>query len=653
MDLGVQKTSVNNHETNQNNANQKQENANGKAFAIENLTEIEQKEMVLEEVKRYLSQLCKDDFASVTRKQVKQYISDKYGSTLKYELQKEDLSKILDHFAENFAQEDQKETDDLDQGDDEEIDEEDEDEKYNALPDDWKLMYGEVVWVKANKSFPWWPGYVYDPLRVSARLQQSLTKFIGKKHLVYNYGTQDYSIVSPNQIALWQEKLEENKTQKVTALYKNSYPRAFSTAEEEFAKDKEDRVAWNHKSRARKSVGRKEAVHSLSKRKSSEEPDVLNTSLQSVKIVANVEDTEKAKVHAPSAQKVSIPKQVKSIKMEKDSKNDEELEDEFEAMSDTDDSETKKKKRKKLKKASKEREKSDASKSKEVKKKSKERLKSQHNDSAKSKKRSNEDVADKSHKKAKDDSSLDKKKSENTAMKSAKSITALEFKKEDVNETRVQRAIRLTKLIEEKVGQSKVDADKVVKTLDKIKSMNLNLDELLECKFGETLNKLRKHSNVEIANAAKDLRAFLKDQTMKSGHVGTAETESKEPCIPVAAISTHQAICTDQTAADAGKSITEEDQNDGKEKSEARIQSVDVLLSTSLKKASHEAAEWLENVVWNYCNENPVKYSETIQKFSFALQKEEHHILRDQICNMDTSIDVARLIELHQNEWSK
>lgn len=46
--------------------------------------------------------------------------------------------------------------------------------------------------------------------------------------------------------------------------------------------------------------------------------------------------------------------------------------------------------------------------------------------------------------------------------------------------------------------------------------MNLDIKELKECKLVDSLNVIRKHSNVAMATHAKNLRSFLKEQVCVS-----------------------------------------------------------------------------------------------------------------------------------------
>ena len=52
--------------------------------------------------------------------------------------------------------------------------------------------------------------------------------------------------------------------------------------------------------------------------------------------------------------------------------------------------------------------------------------------------------------------------------------------------------------------------------MEKLKLMNLNLSELQESRAATVVSNLRKHSDVDIANAAKQLRTFWKESMIES-----------------------------------------------------------------------------------------------------------------------------------------
>jgi hypothetical protein len=69
---------------------------------------------------------------------------------------------------------------------------------------------------------------------------------------------------------------------------------------------------------------------------------------------------------------------------------------------------------------------------------------------------------------------------------------------------------------EEKKTPAEFETAGIIKTLRKIKSMELSLVEWAESKFIELANTLRKYPNsTEVAKEAKEIRSFLKDKMTK------------------------------------------------------------------------------------------------------------------------------------------
>mmetsp|Transcript_14940 Transcript_14940/g.24710 ORF Transcript_14940/g.24710 Transcript_14940/m.24710 type:complete len:270 (-) Transcript_14940:136-945(-) len=83
-------------------------------------------------------------------------------------------------------------------------------------------------------------------------------------------------------------------------------------------------------------------------------------------------------------------------------------------------------------------------------------------------------------------------------------------------ETKLQRAIRLSKLIDMrlKAEEGKRPADfetaGIIKVMRKARNMDLSLSEWMQSTIIELISNLRKHSNAEIAAEAKEIRSHLK-----------------------------------------------------------------------------------------------------------------------------------------------
>lgn len=113
--------------------------------------------------------------------------------------------------------------------------------------EEWKSYYGRVMWTKTNKSFPWWPCFVYRPSRVKGRLQTRALDTIGKRHIVYYYGTGDFDFPTLKQLKPYEENLEEFSKQKVAKSYEKSFKEALELIASEVQLPVHMRVKWNHK----------------------------------------------------------------------------------------------------------------------------------------------------------------------------------------------------------------------------------------------------------------------------------------------------------------------------------------------------------------------------------------------------------------------
>ena len=59
--------------------------------------------------------------------------------------------------------------------------------------------FGEVVWAKLG-TFPWWPGYIYDPRACNSKLRDMAQKSLSSKYLVYFYESNQYGQVGPHAL---------------------------------------------------------------------------------------------------------------------------------------------------------------------------------------------------------------------------------------------------------------------------------------------------------------------------------------------------------------------------------------------------------------------------------------------------------------------
>ena len=110
--------------------------------------------------------------------------------------------------SESEEEEEEEEDDGEDEGEPEHMEKKD-DERYRAASEDVKHLFGQVVWSKCNKKFPWWPSYIYDATRLKLELTLKAITNLPKKVIVYNYGSRDYGFAPLDMIREFNENLEE------------------------------------------------------------------------------------------------------------------------------------------------------------------------------------------------------------------------------------------------------------------------------------------------------------------------------------------------------------------------------------------------------------------------------------------------------------
>lgn len=74
----------------------------------------------------------------------------------------------------------------------------------------------------------------------------------------------------------------------------------------------------------------------------------------------------------------------------------------------------------------------------------------------------------------------------------------------------------LARLIEKYSSDDSFNGSSVLRVMEKLKAMNLNLSELQDSRAATVISGIRKHSNADIANAAKQLRTFWKESMIES-----------------------------------------------------------------------------------------------------------------------------------------
>lgn len=107
----------------------------------------------------------------------------------------------------------------------------------NALSDEWKSHYNNLVWAR-DGNFPFWPSQITDPLFVPANIKEHILshKFLGKRQIVYYYGTGDYGFIKPGSFLDYKSNFKEMSKQKVPKKYEKDFEKAIRDAEKSIVK---------------------------------------------------------------------------------------------------------------------------------------------------------------------------------------------------------------------------------------------------------------------------------------------------------------------------------------------------------------------------------------------------------------------------------
>lgn len=142
-----------------------------------------------------------------------------------------------------------------------------------------------------------WPSIIYDPLRVSRKLQSKLIKQVGKKHIIYYYGSANYDVASVSQMKPFLEHKDEFSKQSVKKNDLAQFNEGIAIAESEILLPAPERVSWNHPVRI---VKQKKKPLSMSPRskQSAPEPSASETKKTGS---SNEKKDNKAKQNVPKA----------------------------------------------------------------------------------------------------------------------------------------------------------------------------------------------------------------------------------------------------------------------------------------------------------------------------------------------------------------
>lgn len=116
----------------------------------------------------------------------------------------------------------------------------------------WTSRFGAVVWSRDGKQFPFWPSYICDPRLLAASSANKKTKLkeisrdrMGKKYLVFYFGSNNYGFVAPNQIQDYLEFRCEHENQPLgKKKYIAEMQTAIMVADEEVLREPVYRTTW-------------------------------------------------------------------------------------------------------------------------------------------------------------------------------------------------------------------------------------------------------------------------------------------------------------------------------------------------------------------------------------------------------------------------
>lgn len=164
-------------------------------------------------------------------------------------------------------------------------------ERADALSDEWKRLYGTIVWVRTSPAYNWWPAIVYDLSVIPLNLQEVVLKknLFGKKYVIYYYGSNVYDYALPNQIKDYNQYFDEySKVLPKANKYLLQFQEALKVAAEEINLPIEQRVAWNHILIERKRK-RKIKIETKKEQKRSKKTNSNKKNLEILDAITNLE----------------------------------------------------------------------------------------------------------------------------------------------------------------------------------------------------------------------------------------------------------------------------------------------------------------------------------------------------------------------------
>ncbi len=108
-------------------------------------------EEIFKKADEYYKSLSKDRLESLTRKGFQQELIEKYGEH--FVISKDDFAKLISNNADQDMEVDEESDDDKKRVPKKRNIEDD--ARFMELSDEWRAMYGNVVWSKTHKNYPW------------------------------------------------------------------------------------------------------------------------------------------------------------------------------------------------------------------------------------------------------------------------------------------------------------------------------------------------------------------------------------------------------------------------------------------------------------------------------------------------------------------
>lgn len=207
-----------------------------------------EEDLVIAYVGELFSTYSRDDFQGLTFKVIKLKIEEKLQiDSSKYK--ELILAKLMEMSpseesmeAENVATE---KGNDKEEDEEEEDDDEDEEEEGELLGDEaWRECYGSIFFVKAKATYPWWPAYCFNPNHVkNLKIKLRGLKSVGKEHVVYNYGSNNYDYCKPENLRPYkgheaEQLMRDIKTNPMIKSWQNSFAKAIENADIDSKKPK-------------------------------------------------------------------------------------------------------------------------------------------------------------------------------------------------------------------------------------------------------------------------------------------------------------------------------------------------------------------------------------------------------------------------------